>query len=98
MGLINETRLAIPPHIDHFITTIDDVHANHHCKYKKVIVAHNQAGGQSSAPSAAPAPPAASNFADSNFPIFYNYLCDQNDAGFRAMTAIHESIFNFQQQ
>jgi hypothetical protein len=98
MGLINETRLTIPQHVDHNVTTIDDAHANRHCKYKKIIVAPDQPGGQSSAPSAAPAPPAASNFADPNFPVFYNYLCDQNDAGFRAMTALHESMYNFQQQ
>jgi hypothetical protein len=98
MGLLNEARVALPQHVDHFVLTIDDAHANRHCKYKKIIVAPNQAGGQSSAPSAAPAPPAASNFADPNFPIFYNYLCDQNDAGFRAMTALHESMYNFQQQ
>jgi hypothetical protein len=51
MGIINETRIAIPQHVDHFVATVDDVHANRHCKYKKIIVAPNQAGGQSSAPS-----------------------------------------------
>jgi hypothetical protein len=98
MGLLTEARVTIPPHVDHFVATINDVHANRYCKYKKILVAPNQAGGQSSAPSAAPVPPAASNYTDPNFPVFYNYICDQNDAGYRAMSAIHESIFNLQQQ
>ncbi|WJX29401.1 hypothetical protein P8452_18047 [Trifolium repens] len=44
---------------------------------------------------AATQPPAFAT-TDPNFQNFVNYICDQNDAGFRAMTVVHESIFRSQ--
>ncbi|WJX18778.1 hypothetical protein P8452_08544 [Trifolium repens] len=68
---------------------INDEYVDRHCKPKMKKRGVPSPEGPSAPPSvqqppAAPAP---------NFGIFYNYLCNQNDASFRAMTAVHESIY-----
>ncbi|MCI44801.1 hypothetical protein A2U01_0066040, partial [Trifolium medium] len=68
---------------------IDDVHAKRYCRIRR---AADQPEGQP------PAPPPAFPTTDPNFQNFFNYICDQNDAGFRAMTAVHDSIYRSQSQ
>ncbi|MCI26440.1 hypothetical protein A2U01_0047635 [Trifolium medium] len=81
--------MTLPQHVPHNTGIIDDVHARRYCRIRRVA---DQPRGQHQAP-----PPAVPT-TDPNFQNFFNYICDQNDAGFRVMTAVHESIYRSQTQ
>jgi hypothetical protein len=93
MGLCVANRLTVPRLGSEETPLINDEYVDRHCKPKMKKRGVPSPAGPSALPSvqqppAAPAP---------NFGIFYNYLCNQNDASFRAMTAVHESIYRSQQ-
>jgi hypothetical protein len=67
---------------------INDEYVVRYCKIKPRTRNVPSSAGPSAPPPAAPVP---------NFGIFYDYMCNQNDANFRAMTAVHESIYKSQQ-
>jgi hypothetical protein len=101
MGLIYEqTRMNFPPEINLNLKEFDDEEARRVCKYRHTTIFIDPAGGQSSAP-----PPTNPNtFPFTGYPpmdstTFHNivtYNWDLHDAGFRAMQAVHQSIYNTQ--
>ncbi|GAU10270.1 hypothetical protein TSUD_423990, partial [Trifolium subterraneum] len=101
MGLIYEqTRMTFPPEINLTLKEFNDEEARRVCKYRHTTIFIDPAGGQSSAP-----PPANPNtFPSTGYPpmdstTFHNmvtYNWDLHDAGFRAMQAVHQSIYNTQ--
>ncbi|GAU46045.1 hypothetical protein TSUD_191160 [Trifolium subterraneum] len=101
MGLIYEqTRMTFPPEINLTLKEFDDEEARRVCKYRHTTIFIDPAGGQSSAP-----PPTFPNtFPSTGYPpmdstTFHNmvtYNWDLHDAGFRAMQAVHQSIYNTQ--
>jgi hypothetical protein len=103
MGLIKDQSRASLPQDSHLtLKEYTDKDAKKNCKYRKTMVFVDQAGGQSSVPP----PPAPPVFPPSGYPpmdpitfhklVTYNW--DLHDAGFRAMQAVHQSIFNSQLQ
>jgi hypothetical protein len=103
MGLIkDQSRTSLPPDSHLTLKEFTDKDAKKYCKYRKTTVFVDQAGGQSSVPP----PPAPPVFPPSGYPpmdptTFHNlvtYNWDLHDAGFRAMQAVHQSIFHFQIQ
>ncbi|GAU10212.1 hypothetical protein TSUD_423920, partial [Trifolium subterraneum] len=101
MGLIYEqTHMTFPPEINLNLKEFDDEEARRVCKYRHTTIFIDAAGGQSSAP-----PPTNPNtFPSTGYPpmdstTFHNmvtYNWDLRDAGFRAMQAVHQSIYNTQ--
>ncbi|MCI00497.1 hypothetical protein A2U01_0021516, partial [Trifolium medium] len=85
MGLCTANRITIPQIGSEEIGVINDDYVDRHCKPNKKKKAAQP-----------PAQPPVFAPTDPNFQNFYNYICDQNDAGFRAMTAVHESIYRSQ--
>ncbi|MCI80748.1 hypothetical protein A2U01_0102019, partial [Trifolium medium] len=67
--------MTLPQHVPHNTGIIDDAHARCYCR---IMRAADQQGGQP------PAPPPAFPTTNPNFQKNFNYICDQNDAGFRA--------------
>jgi hypothetical protein len=103
MGLIKDQSRTSLPHNSHLtLKEYTDKDAKTNCKYRKTMVFVDQADGQSSVPP----PPAPPVFPPSGYPpmdptTFHNlvtYNWDLHDAGFRAMQAVHQSIFNSQLQ
>jgi hypothetical protein len=103
MGLIkDQARTSLPQESHLTLKEYTDKDAKTNCKYRKTTVFVDQAGGQSSVPP----PTAPPVFPPSGYPpmdptTFHNlvsYNWDLHDAGFRAMQAVHQSIFNSQMQ
>jgi hypothetical protein len=88
MGLCVANRLTIPRLGNEEPPIINDEYVVRYCKIKPRTRNVPSSAGPSAPPHAAPVP---------NFGIFYDYMCNQNDANFRAMTAVHESIYRSQQ-
>ncbi|KAK2442292.1 hypothetical protein QL285_013500 [Trifolium repens] len=86
MGLCVANRLTIPRLGNEEPPLINDEYVVRYCKIKPRTRNVPSSAGPSAPPLAAPVP---------NFGIFYDYMCNQNDANFRAMTAVHESITIF---
>ncbi|GAU10210.1 hypothetical protein TSUD_418720 [Trifolium subterraneum] len=92
--------MTFPPEINLNLKEFDDEEARRVCKYRHTTIFIDPAGGQSSAP-----PPTNPNtFPFTGYPpmdstTFHNmvtYNWDLHDAGFRAMQAVHQSIYNTQ--
>jgi hypothetical protein len=103
MGLIKDQAQTSLPHESHLtLKEYTDKDAKTNCKYRKTTVFVDQAGGQSSVPPPT-APPVSppSGYPPMDPTTFHNlvsYNWDLHDAGFRAMQAVHQSIFNSQMQ
>ncbi|CAJ2652977.1 unnamed protein product [Trifolium pratense] len=87
MGLCLANRIHIPEIGREEIGKIDDNYVDRYCKPKK------RRAAQQPPP---PPPPQASTSAvhDQNFYNHFTYLYDQNDAGYRAMSAMQQSFYN----
>ncbi|CAJ2645262.1 unnamed protein product [Trifolium pratense] len=87
MGLCTANRIHIPEIGREEIGKIDDDYVDRYCKPKK------RRAAQQPPP---PPPPQASTSAvhDQNFYNHFTYLYDQNDAGYRAMSAMQQSFYN----
>jgi hypothetical protein len=103
MGLIkDQSRKSLPRDSHLTLKEYTDKDAKKNCKYRKTTVFVDQADGRSSVPP----PPAPPVFPPSGYPpmdptTFHNlvtYNWDLHDAGFRAMQAVHQSIYNAQTQ
>ncbi|GAU10728.1 hypothetical protein TSUD_425540, partial [Trifolium subterraneum] len=87
MGLCIANRIHIPETGTEEIGVIDDDYVDRYCTPKKKRTAQ-------SPPPPPPAQASASAVHDQNFYNHFTYLYDQNDAGFRAMSAMHQSFYN----
>ncbi|KAK2445378.1 hypothetical protein QL285_016318 [Trifolium repens] len=101
MGLIKEqAHLTLPSDIDLTLTEFDDAEARRLCKHRRTTVFIDPAGGQSSVPP----PTNPTTFPPTGYPpmdplTFHNmvsYNWDLHYAGYRAMQAVHQSIYNTQ--
>ncbi|GAU51057.1 hypothetical protein TSUD_282530 [Trifolium subterraneum] len=87
MGLCTANRIHIPEIGSEEIGVIDDDYVDRYCKPKKKRTAQPP-------PPPPPAQASASAVHDQNFYNHFTYLYDQNDAGYRAMSAMHQSFYN----
>ncbi|PNX74157.1 hypothetical protein L195_g030072 [Trifolium pratense] len=85
MGLCTTNKLTIPQIGSEEISIINDDYVDRHCKPKKKK--------RAAPPPQPPTQSSTSAATDQNFYNFCTYMYDQNDAGYRAMTAVHESIY-----
>ncbi|MCI50558.1 hypothetical protein A2U01_0071802, partial [Trifolium medium] len=87
--LITKARIPIPQHVHEQLGTIDDNYVHRHCKPKR------------KATPAAPEHPTAPHEVPAIDPTLQNWFYhtwDQNAANYRAMTALHESMYRMQSQ
>ncbi|CAJ2665119.1 unnamed protein product [Trifolium pratense] len=90
MGLCSANRLHLPHIGNEEIPTINDDYVDRYCKPKR-----RRARQQPPPPPPQPpTQPATSGFSDQNFYNFFTHLYDQNDAGYRAMSAMQQSFYN----
>jgi hypothetical protein len=99
MGLIrNQAHMTLPSEVDLTLKEFDNREARRLCKHRRTTAFIDPAGGQSSVPP----PTNPTTFPPTGYPpmdplTFHNmvsYKWDLHDAGFRAMQAIHQSIYN----
>jgi hypothetical protein len=100
MGLIKEQGQLTTSDVDLTLKEFDDAEARRLCKHRRTTVFIDPAGGQSSVPP----PTNPTTFPPTGYPpmdplTFHNmvsYNWDLHDAGYRAMQAVHQSIYNTQ--
>ncbi|CAJ2654820.1 unnamed protein product [Trifolium pratense] len=89
MGLCSANRLHLPQIGNEEIPTSNDDYVDRYCKPKR-----RRARQPPPPPPQPPTQPATSGFSDQNFYNFFTHLYDQNDAGYRAMSAMQQSFYN----
>ncbi|KAK2366082.1 hypothetical protein QL285_079505 [Trifolium repens] len=100
MGLIKEQGQLTTSDVDLTLKEFDDAEARRLCRHMRTTVFIDPAGNQSSVPP----PTNPTTFPPTGYPpmdplTFHNmvsYNWDLHDAGYRAMQAVHQSIYNTQ--
>ncbi|KAK2387356.1 hypothetical protein QL285_061150 [Trifolium repens] len=97
MGLIKEQGQLTTSDIDLTLKEFDDAEARRLCKHRHTTVFVDPAGGQSFVPPHNTFPPTGYPPMDPlTFHNLVSYNYDLHDAGYRAMQALHQSIYNTQ--